>query len=105
MIVRMWGAVMGVAVVAAVGMSGCTATGAASPPHSSASAEAGKNGSAGTKASLKVGSTYTYPDGVAVTVISLSQFTIPADAEGGQPGDAGVKVTVRITNGTKKTGH
>jgi hypothetical protein len=41
----------------------------------------------------------TYEDGLTVQVLSAKRYTIPEINSGVQPGDVGVLVTVRITNG------
>ncbi|MFG1811193.1 DUF4352 domain-containing protein [Streptomyces sp. NPDC049040] len=72
-------------------------TGAAKPPAAS-SAPAEKKA-----ATAVFGATYTYTDGLAVTVSQVSRFTPSDTSAGSHPGDTAIILTVKIHNGTAKT--
>lgn len=54
-------------------------------------------------AQIGSGEGFTYEDGLRVQVLSAKRFTPSDTAAGAQPGQTGVKVAVRITNGTSAT--
>jgi Domain of unknown function (DUF4352) len=76
---------------AAPGSTGASASGVAAKP------KAAKKRSTAT-----FGGTYTYTDGLAVTVSKVGGYTPSAYAAGTHPGDPAVVLTVKVTNGTKK---
>jgi hypothetical protein len=92
-------------VVGGVVLLGCSG-GAPSPERarvdSSASTTSGTASSAAPKQMPKVGSGegYKYDDGLRVQVTAAKRFTIGEWSVGGQPGQVGVKVNVKVTNGT-----
>jgi hypothetical protein len=45
---------------------------------------------------------FTYDDGLTVAVVSATKFAKSETAAGGQPGEVGVKVTVKVTNKSKQ---
>lgn len=53
-------------------------------------------------ATAAYGDTYTYTDGLAITVSHVAKYTPSQYAAGTHPGDEAVVLTVKITNGTKK---
>lgn len=53
-----------------------------------------------TVATATIGKTFTYTDGLEVKVSSAVRFTPSDTSAGAQPGQAGVLVTVSVTNGT-----
>jgi hypothetical protein len=96
---------LGAAAIAALGLTGCTAaeTGKITPPPTGAAASAGAAVKADTPKEptvAKVGGTFTYPSKLAVSVVSISRTTFDAYAAGHKAGNVGVKVVVKITNGT-----
>jgi hypothetical protein len=48
----------------------------------------------------KIGQTFTYEDGLKISVAGAKRFRIGQFAAGGKPGGTGVVLTVTITNGT-----
>jgi hypothetical protein len=59
----------------------------------------------GTSSAVLLGAThgFVYTDGLVVSVLSATKFVPSSDAAGTAPGDTGVLLQVRITNGTKAT--
>ena len=51
---------------------------------------------------LKIGQTFTYEDGLKVSVVSAEKDTAGQDPIEGSPGDPTAIITVKITNGTAK---
>jgi hypothetical protein len=77
----------------------------AQPSKSSVSAPAdsssGDSDTSGDSQVAKIGTEgFTYNDGLTVQVLSAKRYTIPAINAGAKPGDIGVLVTVKITNGS-----
>lgn len=99
-----------VTVVAVAGLSGCAfpaqQAGKVTPPPSgsaspSAAADAtGEIAKAKAASVAQVGGTVTYPSGVAVTVVSVSRTKFGEYSSGFTAGHVGVKVVVKIRNGT-----
>lgn len=54
------------------------------------------------KATAAYGDTYTYTDGLAITVSKVGKYTPSQYAAGTHPGDEAVVLTVKVTNGEKK---
>jgi hypothetical protein len=50
----------------------------------------------------RYGDTYTYTDGLAISVSKVSRYTPSQYAAGTHPGDEAIVLTVKITNGTGK---
>jgi hypothetical protein len=99
--------VSSVVVVAALGLTGCAAAdpGKVTPPPPAGKTSSGGAGAVASSPApgvAQVGGTYTYPDGVAVSVVSASRFAISKTAAGDRTGDGGIKATVKITNGSSK---
>jgi hypothetical protein len=51
---------------------------------------------------VKIGQTFTYDDGLKVSVVSAKKDTAGQDPVEGRPGDPTAIITVKITNGTAK---
>jgi hypothetical protein len=51
---------------------------------------------------VKIGQTFTYEDGLKVSVVSAKKDTAGQDPVEGSPGDPTAIVTIKITNGTAK---
>jgi hypothetical protein len=51
---------------------------------------------------VKIGQTFTYDDGLKVSVVSAKKDTAGQDPIAGSPGDPTAIITVKITNGTAK---
>jgi len=52
---------------------------------------------------VKIGANFRYRDGLVVTVVKMQRFAIADTAAGGKTDDVGIKVTIKITNGTART--
>lgn len=102
--------VVALGVIGAVASSGKkSGTSSAAPPATQAgtttTAKAPGKPAASTKkkpATAAYGDTYTYTDGLAITVSHVAKYTPSQYAAGTHPGDEAVVLTVKITNGTKK---
>lgn len=98
--------VIGAAAVAVLGLTGCTAKtqGTITPPSSSPNAGTKAAPAAEEKPTVaKIGGTFTYPDGLAVTLVSLTRVTFDPDTIAlDVPSNVGIKVVIKITNGTPK---
>jgi hypothetical protein len=69
----------------------------------SASASPSDGSSAAPADVAKIGTeSFTYDDGLTVAVISATRFAKSDTAAGGQPGEVGVTLTVKVTNNSKK---
>jgi hypothetical protein len=51
---------------------------------------------------VKIGQTFTYEDGLKVSVVSAKKDTAGQDPVEGRPGDPTAIITIKITNGTAK---
>jgi hypothetical protein len=89
--------------VAALGLAGCAVPqpGRVSDPPSSVASPSAEPSKAASMVA-KIGGTVTYPDGVAVTIVSAARYQMGEFAAGGNPGAVGIKVTVKIANGSEK---
>ena len=68
-------------------------------PESTAESSDEPDGDAGP---VKIGQTFTYDDGLKVSVVSAKKDTAGQDPVEGRPGDPTAIITVKITNGTAK---
>jgi hypothetical protein len=91
------------AVTGCGGKTGSVSSGAtATPAAAVASAATTKTPAAEKPTTAKFGDTYTYTDGLAVTVSKVASYTPSQYAAGTHPGDSAIVLTVKLTNGAKK---
>lgn len=103
--IKVTGGLVIVGAVVVLGLTGCGSAGKVSdpPPSALASVEAAVKADASKAPQVaKIGGTVTYPEGVAVTVVSAGRFTLGEGARIGNDGKVGVKFPVKITNGSDK---
>jgi hypothetical protein len=73
-----------------------------SSPSPESSAESSDELDDDTGGRVKIGETFTYEDGLKVSVVSAKKDTAGQDPVEGSPGDPTAIITIKITNGTGK---
>ena len=111
MMIKVSGVLAAGAAIAVLGLTACTpvekqASGTVASPSTAAKAPASsapkapKSAPADTPGVAKVGGVFTYPDGLAVSVVSVSRGAFRVGAAGHKAGNVSVRVVVKFTNGT-----
>jgi hypothetical protein len=72
-----------------------------SAPAASSIAATSNPDSVGPPVPAQIGAAVTYPDGLAIALLSAVKFTPGAAAQGMEAGDTAVRLQIRVTNGTK----
>jgi hypothetical protein len=84
--------------VSSVGASSVVSS---APASSSGAAAASNPDSVGPPAAAQIGAAVTYPDGLAIALLSAVKFAPGANAQGMEAGDTAVRLQIRVTNGSK----
>jgi hypothetical protein len=103
--IRLSGGLVAVGAVVALGLTGCgPAQTVSAPPPAGAGASAGTDTAVASPTPpmvAQIGGTVTYPEGVAVTVVSAVRYRMGEGARIGREAKQGIRVAVKITNGSK----